>query len=69
MNIPDKYKYFNDEIAGLNLLRMELPSWPTSAQLDGFVAAAGGLEMIDLDGDPLYTWLNDPQRDYSRYYR
>ena len=45
----------------------EFDSFTTSKQFDRFVAAAGGLEMIDIDDDPTYTWLNEPDRNYSRY--
>jgi hypothetical protein len=67
MRIPNKELYSKKDLAFVHGYMQEFDSFTTSKQFDRFVAAAGGLEMIDIDDDPTYTWLNEPDRNYSRY--
>ena len=69
MRIPKKELYSKKDLAFIHGYMQEFDGWSTSTQFDGFVAAAGGLDNIDIDYDPTYDFLNDPDRDYSMYYR
>jgi len=67
MRIPNKELYSKNDLAFIHGYMQEFDSFTTSKQLDKFVEMAGGLEMIDIDDDPTYTWLNEPDRNYLRY--
>ena len=68
MRIPNKELYTKKDLAFVHGYMQEFDSFTTSKQFDRFVAAAGGLEMIDIDDD-LYTWLNEPDRNPLMYYK
>ena len=68
MRIPKKELYSKKDLAFIHGYMQEFDGWSTSTQFNGFVEAAGGLEMIDIDDD-LYTWLNEPDRNPLMYYK
>jgi len=68
MRIPNKELYSKNDLAAIHAVMYEFDTWPTSLEFQAKLDEYGGLDYIDIDADPLYNFLNDPARDYSRYY-
>ena len=72
LRVPNPWQLNAKEKAFVTALKLEfgdLGYWPQNIEFKNKIDAYGGLDNIDIDADPTYNFLNDPDRDYSMYYR
>ena len=72
LRVPNPWQLNAKEKAFVTALKLEagdLGYWPQNIEFKNKIDAYGGLDNIDIDADPTYKLFDDPDRDYSMYYR
>jgi len=70
LRVPKLNDYSQLEQAYINAVRQEaVDKWPKSEELQQKIEAYGGFDMIDLDDINPYKFLDNPDRDWAKYYR